>query len=63
MAEVTITVVKVSQETCFSRECWWLSAWIRCRGCPYINELGTILDPRVSGQEQRPGDKRSDCDG
>jgi len=56
MAKVQITIVKVPRETCFSSECWWISTGIRCQECPYIDEHGNILDPRVGGQ--RPGDKR-----
>ena len=39
---------KVTDETCFSRECWWISGRIRCRGCPHIDDRGIIVTPRIA---------------
>ena len=43
----------VNEDTCFSPECWWVSALIRCRNCPYIDNHGRIRDLRV-GKLPRP---------
>lgn len=41
----------VTDETCFSERCWWISALIRCRNCPYIDHKGNVLDERVGKGE------------
>lgn len=44
---------KVTDETCFSRECWWISGRIRCRGCPYIDDHGIIINPKIAEISRR----------
>lgn len=41
---------KVTDKICFSSDCWWIKAKIRCKNCPYVDAVsGKVLDIRVGG--------------